>query len=162
MPYLADVRIMPALMRLHECLCNELERSGLGDNCDCALLHGNADSVAPPIVGRGYAWVGLTNIFPSKVFPSATSDINTCAAPLAALVTVGVLRCYAVKTTGESSGDMLLYMDKQMADMAAMRRAIVCCSADDYEVSMGAYTPIGPSGGVYGGQWTVTLGQGDG
>ena len=29
MPYQPDVRIMPALMALHECLCAELTKSGL-------------------------------------------------------------------------------------------------------------------------------------
>ena len=46
---------------------------------------------------------------------------------------------------------MLTYMDKQMADMAAMRRAIVCCNGDFDDIILGQYTPLGPAGGVYGG-----------
>ena len=162
MPYTADVRIMPALIALHECLCAELKKSGLDLACECALVHGNVANVAPPGVGKGTAWVGVASIFPSKNFPAPTADRDTCAAPLAALISVGLIRCYAVKVNGESVEDMLLYMDKQMADMAAMRRAIVCCSKEFDDVSLGQYIPIGPEGGVYGGQWTVTLGESGG
>lgn len=159
MPYTPDVRIMPALIKLHECLCAELERAGLSAGCDCALLHGSAEAVAPPAVGKGFAWVGLSSVFPSRSFPSPTTDRDTCGAPLAALVTVGVMRCYAVKVAGESAEDMLTYMDKQMADMAAMRRAIVCCNGEFEDLSLGTYTPIGPSAGVYGGSWALAIGQ---
>ena len=159
MPYLADVRIMPALIRLHECLCAELEKSGLGVNCDCALVHGNSTNVAPPAVGHGYALIGLQSIFPSKDFPSATGGRDSCPAPLAATISVGLIRCYAVKVKGESSEEMLLYMDKQMADMAAMRRAIVCCNQEFEDMGLGIYLPIGPEGGTYGGQWVVTIGE---
>src|SRR6188474_427094 len=92
MPYQPDVRIMPALIRLHECLCAELERSGLGDNCDCALVHGNGANVAPPAVGHGYAWIGLQAIFPSTEFPTATGSRDSCPAPLAATINVGLIR----------------------------------------------------------------------
>lgn len=158
MPYTPDVRIMPTLMALHECLCAELKRSGLDLGCECAIVHGNVAFVAPPTVGKGTAWVGITNVFPSKNFPAPTADKDTCAAPLAALVSVGIIRCYSVKVNGESTEDMLLWMDKQMADMAAMRRAILCCASSE-DVSLGQYTPIGPEGGVYGGQWSVALGE---
>ena len=162
MAYTADVRVMPVLMDLHECLCTELEKSGLSADCACLLVHGNVLNVAPPTAGKGVAWVGIQSIYPSKTFPSPVSDRDTCVAPLAALVTVGLLRCYAVKVNGESYEDMLLWMDKQMADMAAMRRAIVCCGLSVEDISLGVYTPIGPEGGVYGGTWTVTLGQPNG
>lgn len=162
MPYTADNLIMPALMALHECLCAELVKSGLDAGCECALLHGAAVNVAPPAVGKGYAWVSLESIFPSKSFPNPDSGANNCPSPLAALVIVGVLRCFPVKPTGESADDMLLYMDKQMADMAAMRRAILCCASIEDDVQLGSYTPIGPEGGIYGGSWTVSLGQSSG
>ena len=162
MPYTADATIMPALMALHECLCAELTKSGLDASCECALVHGAAVSVAPPAVGRGYAWVGLDSIVPSKTFPVQDSTASNCPSPLVANVTVGILRCYAVKVNGESSEQMLLYMDKQMADMAAMRRAILCCAALTDDVMLGSYTPIGPEGGVYGGSWSVYLGQSNG
>ena len=159
MAYTPDVRIMPGLMALHECLCAELERSGLAAECDCVLLHGSSDAVAPPVVGRGYAWVGIQSIFPSKSFPGPDSSLSNCPAPLAALVTVGILRCFQVRATGETPTEMLTYMDKQMADMAAMRRAIVCCNEQMGDMVLGMYTPMGPSGGVYGGNWSLTIGE---
>lgn len=157
MPYQPDVRIMPALMALHDCLCAELEKSGLDLGCECLLVHGAVENIAPPAVGKGIAWVGLSSIFPSKSFPSPDTSTTNCPAPLAAIITVGVLRCYAVKAAGESPQEMLLYMDKQMADMAAMRRAIVCCNGDFEDIVLGQYTPLGPQGGVYGGTWSLSI-----
>lgn len=162
MAYTPDVLLMPVLTDLHECLCAELERAGLSAECDCALVHGSAVNVAPPAVGKGYAWVGVDSIVPSKSFPVQDSSPSNCPSPLVVNVTVGVLRCYAVKVTGESPEDMLKWMDMQMADMAAMRRAILCCASAHDDVMLGLYTPMGPEGGVYGGSWTVSLGQSNG
>lgn len=153
-----DSLIMPKLLKLHDCLCSELAASGLNLLCDCLLLHGSGGQLGQPTVGKGIAWVGLTNIFPYKNFPSPDIGDGRCDGFIAAAVTVGLMRCYAVKTNGESEADMIAYMDKQMADMAAMRRAIVCCAKEDFDVSLGQYTPIGPEGGIYGGSWAVTLG----
>jgi hypothetical protein len=150
---------MPALLRLKECLCTGLNASGLGEGCRCTLLHGLGASPAFPAIGKSTAWVGLLNVFPSKTFPSPAVDLNTCIAPIAANVTVGVLRCYQVRTSGETEAELRDYLDVQMADMAAMRRAIVCCANDGFAISLGTYSPVGPEGGIYGGAWTLVIGE---
>jgi hypothetical protein len=44
----------------------------------------------------------------------------------------------------------------QLADMAALRRAIECCFGDgDTDYPLGVYQPIPVSGGVGGGFWQV-------
>lgn len=160
LPYISDSSIMPGLLKLHECLCATLSARNLDPKCECALLHGEGTQPALPKAGNGYAWVGLNGVFPSKVFPTQEAGASSCRAPLAATVTMGIIRCYAIKTVGESVESMMMYMDKQMADMAAMRYAIECCAQDEeLQVSLGAYTPIGPEGGIYGGTWSLSFGQ---
>lgn len=159
MAFMGDAIIFPALLKLKECLCNELEKAGLSELCECILLHGSGAQIEQPAIGRGVAWVGVDAIFGSKNFPSPDGDVYTCSSPIAASVTVGVLRCYKVRERGETPDEMREYLDIQMADMAAMRRAIICCAGDDdIAVSLGTYTPIGPQGGAYGGSWSPTLG----
>ena len=159
MAFTGDAIIFPALLKLLDCLCTELQRSGLDNQCECILLHGAGTQVDQPAIGKGVAWVGLNSIFGSKNFPSPDGDIDTCSSPIAASVTVGVIRCYKLRESGETRDEMIGYMDTQMADMAAMRRAILCCAQDgDVAVSLGTYSPIGPSGGAYGGSWSPTLG----
>lgn len=157
--YRHDDAIMPALAKLRDCLCNELDKSGLSADCDCVLIHGLGTNVAPPAPGKGFAWVGVTGAFASKDFPNPDVSRSVCATPLAASFVMGVVRCFQVNPRGESGEDMLRWLDKQMADMQAMRRAILCCGVED--VSLGTYTPIGPEGGAFGGSWTGTVGQVD-
>ena len=156
--YQADTFIMPTLVALKKCVCEELERSGLAEGCGCALQHGSPGPANIPAVGKGYAWVGIQNAFPSKAFPQPEISDGSCLAPLAATIQVGLIRCYPIQQSGDSEENMLKYLDKQMADMAALRRALVCCSNDFY-VSLGSYTSVGPEGGVYGGMWLATVGQ---
>ena len=159
MAFTGDAVIFPALLKLKDCLCNELDQAGLSELCDCELLHGLGAFPDQPAIGKGIAWVGLNSIFPSKLFPSPDGDIENCTAPLAAAVSIGVIRCYKVRERGETLDEMRGYLDMQMADMAAMRRAIVCCAKDeDIAVSLGTYTPLGPDGGSYGGVWNPTIG----
>ena len=126
-------------------LCAELTKSGLDLECECALVHGTVENVAPPVVGKGMRGWGSVH-FPVEV----RSPVRLLRGKLPGPAgrdhrDVGLLRCYAVEgERRESSEDMLLYMDKQMADMAAMRRAIVCCNEDFDDIILGAYTPIGP------------------
>lgn len=159
MTFTGDAIIFPGLLKLKDCLCSELASAGLDGQCQCVLLHGAGAQPALPSAGKGVAWVGLNSIFPSTTFPEPSESASSCSAPLAASVTVGVIRCYQVKTSGESEEDMRTYMDLQMADMAAMRRAILCCAdIEGVDVDLGTYSPIGPEGGIYGGMWSSVIG----
>lgn len=162
--YTADSRLIPAIVALKDCLCSELAKRGLDAGCTCSLVHGNVENVEWPTAGKGVAWLGLSGIFESSAFPQQNSGTSRCGSPLAASISVGVLRCYKVGTTAPSPDESLLYMDKQMADMAAMRAALTCCPAKEtlgFEISLGGYTPIGPEGGVYGGIWVATVSEVD-
>lgn len=163
--YTPDSRLMPALVALKDCLCSELTKRGLSAGCTCSLVHGNVENVEFPEVGKGVAYVGIGGIFESTAFPNPAAGASPCGRPLAASITMGVLRCYRVGTSYPSADDSMLYLDKQMADMAAMKTALTCCSKSSgvqFEVSLGTYAPFGPEGGVYGGIWTATVGQVDG
>lgn len=158
----------PMLLRLTDCLCAELVASGLPPTCICSPMPGEAiaaDYVTPE---QGMAWVRVSSVYPSTTnFPAQDQVANGCAVMLAAQLEVGVLYCAPV-TAGRGSNRpprMPQQFDSarlQMAAMAAMLRTIECClgNAGRRGVSLGAYTPLGPEGGVVGGSWQVTVAEG--
>lgn len=160
MPIRFDDQIMPSLVALHECFCAELAKAGLNENCTCALLYGDGATISAPESGN-HAWVGISSIFPSKSFPSPDTAPENCAADLVAAGTMGVLRCYKATTRSETQQQMTDRLDLQLADMAAMRRAVMCCAAQGAQLKLGNYTPAGPDGTVYGGAWTFFIGRMD-
>lgn len=166
LPDLVEDRIIfPVLQRLQECLCAELAKAAGPALCYCGLMVGDIMPLELMKCGPGecggVAWVRPVQIFSSLEFPAPTEGA-TCYAPIAALVEVGVARCYP-------RGDPRLPMDPQemfeasrlyMSDMAAIRRAIKCCLADDAfqgSHALSGWEPIPASGGVSGGTWTVTI-----
>jgi len=159
MVYTPDTLIMPALVALHECFCAELTKSGLNDGCECIMLPGIGDVAAEPEPGKGFGWVGITSISPYSIFPQPDASLANTARPIMASATIGVIRCLEVSRNGPSPESLLGYLDKQMADMAAMRRAVICCTDDSRDMVLGPYEPIGPEGGIFGGLWTVSIGQ---
>ena len=159
MVYRADTLIMPALEKLHACFCAELTASGLDVKCECVMLPGIGDVAAEPAPGTGFAWVGVTGVAPYSSFPVPDLTLANSARPLVATVVIGVIRCIEVSRNGPTSTEQALSLDKQMADMAAMRRAVICCTDDSRDMVLGTYQPIGPEGGIYGGFWDVHIGQ---
>lgn len=158
MPYTPDSLIMPILQAVLQCVCDEFTEAGLNDHCECALIPGVGSTPFPPAPGMGTAWVGVNYIYPTTAIPEQAIG-GDCSANLGANITVGSMRCYKITKETPSVDDMLLYMDKQMADMAALRRAIMCCDGlKDYEMVVGQYTPIEFTGGMFGGAWTVDVG----
>jgi len=158
---LSDYAVWPKLVDLATCLCNELADSGLPAPCFCGVMPGA--SVALDYATNcgdncGMAWVRAVSVFPSTNFPSLDTGFTRCNYPLAFTAEVGVIRCMEVPADGEppSLASLLASAQLQLADMAAMRRAIVCCSTSG-DVVLGAYTPTGPQGGVVGGSWLVSL-----
>ena len=156
----------PVLVKLTDCLCQELLSSGLPPTCICSPMPGEAiaaDYVSP---SQGMAWVRVNSVFPSTTFPAQDQSAFGCAVSIAVQLEVGVLYCAPV-TEGRSNkppglGQMFDSSRLQMAAMAAMLRAIECClgRASHKSVALGAYTPMGPEGGVVGGSWQVTVAEG--
>lgn len=175
-PFVEDVDVYPLMLELIGCLCEELEKSGLPKPCRCGIQPGSipvidfAGGDAGCKDGCGQAWVRLVQAFPSTSFPEPDfGTVQACAGGLAYELEVGLSRCEASgrtvngrfipPTLVEQMEAVRLYT----ADMAAMRRAIVCClrgeheRAEDLEVALGTYRPMDSQGGTGGGIWQVFL-----
>lgn len=173
-PFVEDFDVYPLMLELIGCICEELERSGLPKPCRCGVQPGTlavidfAGGDAGCGDGCGQAWVRLNSAFPSTIFPAQDFAIATrCEGGLAYELEVGLSRCEAAgrtvngrfipPTLVEQMEAVRLYT----ADMAAMRRAILCClrgeheNADDLEVVLGTYRPMDSQGGTGGGIWQV-------
>ena len=157
-----DRGIYPGMLTLQACLEQELIASGLPVGCVKTLMPGDqnyGDCGECDDGSCGSAWVRLVRAFPSVTFPNQEAGNATCASPLAYELEVAVVRC--VETiredgTGPDAATLLAQTRTQLADMAAMRRAIACCfGTGDTEYALGAYTPGPFVGGCGGGAWTV-------
>jgi hypothetical protein len=166
-PVREDVYIYPLLTQLTECLCTELEASGLAAACRCLLVPGvgptldfcdeGCDGSCP-----GEAWVRMVRAYPSTNFP-AQDGAAGCVTLLAFDVEVGVGRCLPTgQTNGQPPDDQEMFDTArlQLADMSAMRRAIVCCFGDsDREYVMGGFEPGLGAGGCLISTWALTVRQ---
>ena len=156
--YAEDTTIWPAMEALSACLCAELAVSELlPDDCFCGILPG---SQVTWDYGNGMAWVRLVNAFPSNTFPVQENTMRgSCQAPLAAELEIGVLNCApGISSTGvlPTQAEQVEASRLQIATMAAMRRAILCCGVGT--LFLGAYTPLGPQG-LVGGAWQIFVGE---
>lgn len=166
-----DTDVFPLLEELLDCVCREIVASDLPPVCRCELMPGT--QVVLDFQGScgeacGQAWVRLVAIGAGAAFPDiGTPELARCGTTLAAAIEVGISRCepsgetlgqrYTPPTAKDQHDAVRLYM----ADMAAMRRAVVCCFAEKYEdvvdVAMGVYSPLDSAGGAGGGAWQVFL-----
>lgn len=166
-PYLQDSSIWPAVESMAACLCSELDASDLPPTCFCGIMPG---SIALDYVdadsGLGMAWVRVVAVYPSTQFPQQeTRARSSCAAGLAAELEIGVARCAPQPTdqglTPPTMEQQWEASRLQMADMAAVQRAVQCCYSDSDLVLLGRWTPLGPQGGVLGGTWQVYVSEGN-
>ena len=133
------------------------------DGCDCrCTVTIPADGGPVDVDGQGEAWVRVTQIAP-RVAPAArtttraSSRTSGCGHRRWTLtVQLGVSRCAAampdetaVVDPAARTADALL-----LADAAALRRML----AEHFPgVAAGTWTPMGVSGGCFGGAMTATL-----
>lgn len=157
MDYDDDTLIWPTLVALQQCLCEELEdRDLLPGECFCGVVPGDQTAYD---YSEGMAWVRLDAAYPSTAFPTRDTDLNNCGASLAFDIEVGVLHCYPNMDNSGNPASLDQKFEatrKQMATMAAMRRAILCCQGDNLIV-LNSYTPI-TDALLVGGSWSLTLG----
>src|SRR5262245_54428037 len=150
---------MDPLTELLSCVCQSI--NNVKPVCDCVMLPGF--EAAFYYCGEcedgkcGMAWVNLISVFPYQTFPNPVIDTR-CQLPLAMTAQIGVVRCMP---TPDSAGnpppaeDLVEATSLQMADMAALYRAVYCCGAA-YK-AIGQWTSIGPLGDCVGGMWNVHL-----
>ena len=165
-----DKFFLPRLMRLQECLCEELEKAGGPSLCFCGLVPASRPPLALMDCGKeagcGVAWVAPVTAFPASSFPVPDEDgAFACASPMAMTVEVGIARCHPRPRRGNATldpQDTFEAVRLYMSDMAAARRAILCCFArtpeEEYQASLTSWAPMDPEAGVSGGSWTAVIG----
>jgi hypothetical protein len=161
--------IYPLMIKLSGCLCSEIEASGLPGVCSCGPIVGTL--VLDYCTGckekgcSGQAWVRLVDAFPSIDFPSPVAQPQNCHAPMAYTIEVGIVRCKPLGGNTQLRGYVPPTMEQnvdalrlQLADLAALRRAVQCCFAgDDITYQMGIYNPTPPDGDCLGGFFNVIV-----
>lgn len=156
--------LFETLTNLATCLCAQIEADGGPEPCFCGVIPG--DAAVPSYAGNcqdqcGMAWVRLMSSYPSSGVGNVNSLPGNCASEADAVIEVGLVRCMPQGNAfgdGPTPADLLAAADLQMAGLQTMKTAIVCCpgySSKDWV--LGGYTPLGPTGGLVGGTWTVTL-----
>jgi hypothetical protein len=159
-----DKSIWPAITSLVSCLCEQVITSGLPPVCICTPLPG--ETLATDYVSEeaGMAWVRLESAWPSTSFPNPSASA-ACNAPLAFGLEVGLAYC---APTLQEDGTPPAFAEQfnttrvQLAAMAAIRRAVICCfpATRAQDVILGLYVPMGPEGGVVGGSWSISVAEG--
>lgn len=156
-----DTLVWPALQALVSCLCQEVTASGLPALCFCGLLPGEQPAGDYVSEAGGMAWVRVVSAYPSTTFPAQDSTA-VCGSSLAFEIEMGVAYCTPVMSDLGDPPDVASQYEAvmvQMAAMAAMRRALICCLSTQRDAVLGAYSPIGPEGGIVGGTWQVWLAE---
>lgn len=166
-PVREDTYIYPLLTQLTTCLCEELEKSGLAAACRCLLVPGSGPTLEFCSNGcesgcPGEAWVRLVRAYPSSNFPNQDATAS-CITLLAFDVEVGVGRCLpAGDANGAPPDDQEMFNTArlQLADMSAMRRAIICCFTEsDVDHSLGNFEPGIALGGCLVSTWALSVRQ---
>lgn len=148
--------------QLRDCLAEQLAASGYPLPARIEVRHG---AEVTPVAGTradeccdGLAWVRVSSMgLAADDAPLILADGTRCGFDQwQVTVELGVLRCWTFgdAAEGPTSDQYLQDTRRQLADMQAMRRAIVCCGEDWRPVE---YTPEGPEGTCLGGNWTATL-----
>lgn len=160
-----DRWVWPVMTRLAECLCTEIAAAGLPPTCLCGIMPGEVVDASYVTAKEGMAWVRMAGGYPYNTFPNATLDGTTCAMPLAFELEVGAMWCAPVARDSRGNPPTMeaqfAAAEIQVAAMAAMHRAIICCMPSERATAaLGQYTPAGPEGGVVGGSWSVVVAGG--
>lgn len=168
MTYTEDKRVWPLLLDLASCMCAEMKKAGLPGTCFCGVIPGEVvfdycgENCESDDCG-GMAWVSPRLIAPVL----ATGGFGTgpsvaprqCQAPaMNVTFEAGVVRCAPMPDSSgkpPSLADQLEAARLQMADMAAVQRALLCCFTSP--PTLEGWTSLGPDGGCIGGAWVASF-----
>lgn len=154
MPYL--IMLMGTIGRDHwdSCIRPKLEKCSL-PVCRYDILISDADQLdgcdccdEGPFNGRVWARVASS---------TASGDLNSCQSSLESEVRLGISRCAVSDAALPSSIDLRNQAQIGYADRAALLSGIVSCRNPEYKVSVQGWNPLGPSGGCFGGYWTINI-----
>jgi hypothetical protein len=156
-----DNAVFDQLTLLAACLCTQITADGLPETCFCGIIPGDAasfDYTGDCTKRCGMAWVRMSGVYPASGVGVPNEEVKNCGSALGFETEVGIMRCTPVGTGDKppTTTELLTSTNLQVADMLTMRRAIYCCRGSDDWI-LGTYTPIGPTGGMLGGTWTLTM-----
>jgi hypothetical protein len=111
----------------------------------------------------GLAWLRPAGIYPSSDFPEQDSFVRKCQLGWAVVVELGLARCAPVGDSQHlpTCDQWAESVNHQMADAAAMRRALLCFQRlEEHRFTMalpGGWLPIRTEGGCLGGAMSFTF-----
>lgn len=155
--------VQTKLEQIAACVCAQIEVDELPKTCFCGILPGA--EVAWDYTGDcgegtcGMAWVRLISVYPSSVIGTPDESAGNCSALIGMDVEIGIARCVSQPDDDgnpPAPADLQADAALQVADAMALRKAAVCC-APEKDFILGPYIPVGPSGGLVGGVWTISL-----
>jgi hypothetical protein len=158
---LTDSPIATTLTDLATCLCSQIVADGLPDVCFCGIIPGEAASAmygGDCTKKCGMAWVRLVTSYMAAGAGNAVATPGNCMTGIGFDVEMGMLRCTPIgeATSPPSPAELLASAQLQWADMMVMRKAVACCPGHR-DWALGAYTPMGPGGGLVGGFWVISM-----
>jgi hypothetical protein len=151
-------RASTLLTDIAACLCAEVNPD---DNmCFCGVIAGTAavHDFWPDCTNDGMAWVRLALAYPSTALGIADQTPGAKGKMVGLDIEIGLVRSYEVDEQDGSinAAEYARMMVQSGDDMMAMRKVISCCPAlNERDFILGTWTPIGPTGLVYGGAWTL-------
>lgn len=169
--FIEDDVAWATMVRLAACVEAELAKSGLPAVCASVPVPGplaimeRCGSCGKDTDCGGQAWVRFINEYPSSQFPSPDAEGGSCTGPMAYTLEVGIARCLPTGTSSAINGytppsneELVKATRLQMADKAAMRRAIQCCVQQlDVSYALGSNSPMQTTGDCGGSVWNVTI-----
>lgn len=140
----------------------EAEVEECGPELALVFLNPGLD-VAWDVCCGGQLWIRVVRLHPVNPLPTKVFNTTECRYPLGVQIAVGIIRCQSgleiLDTPSpkpaqfEAFGtDLTNDAEQMLLDMAAIYR--VLCDAG---IMIDTWTPLGPKGGCYGGEWTAWL-----
>lgn len=142
------------LTGLAQCVKNELAAADI-EVCDTFLVTGEA--IAIDHMGIGVAWVREVTTTITEVDGTSTA----CAQPWRVALEVAIVLCLPLQEEPLSVDQHLAMAVKVSDAKSALWKAIACCPtwrpANKRTMSVTRWQPAGPTGGVVGGAWLLTV-----
>lgn len=155
--------IESTVVELATCLCAEIADpvNNVPDVCFCGVIPGEAASAmygGDCTKKCGMAWVRMVTAYGAAGVGNVVTTPGNCSTGIGFDVEMGMLRCTPIgeATKPPKPEELLASAQLQLADMMVMRKAVACCPGSR-DWSLGAYTPMGPGGGLVGGFWVISM-----
>ena len=155
-------RLNELLQELLNCACDALENGICGEPTVCGCPCRQFIGIGPVVWDReaccddGQLSVTVDRLYPVDTFPNQSNRVNLCRIPLAADITVTLLRCFPVMDEhgNAPTPDALQTAGEDLhADMLTLTLGLLCClqarGRSQQFIFQGSRF-VGPSGGCAG------------